>query len=242
MSDMSTHIQVWFLRHGKTPFNYENPNYNDFIEMMCNGRNTQLAEDPEINFAALPKRVDLVCHSRYRRSFQTAEVLRKKLNIKLIEEQQLLDEVSFDRNIIRSEEYTSLVNSRKDIIERWYSGENSAETFEDSLARVRAIETFIRGRNEKTIILITHGWFLRLLEIYFFQGKHTNISLADLLEVQLVELGHCFKATVARECGAEAQMDLVENQISSIPLVAQVGSLVTETPGRKARYLTPVIS
>lgn len=242
MSNMSSHVQVWFLRHGKTPFNYENPNYDDFIEMMSNGHNTPLTEDPEINFAALPKRVDLVCHSRYRRSFQTAEVLRKKLNIKLIEEQQFLDEVSFDRNIIGREEYTSLVSSRKDVLERWYSGKNSAETFEDSLARVRSIETFIRGRNEKTIILITHGWFLRLLEIYFVQGKHTNITLEDILRIQPLSLGQCFTATVARKCRDESQMDLVGLDIPNGALVMPSETLAMQITSTRARSLAPAIS
>lgn len=242
MSNLSTDTQVWFLRHGKTSFNYETPPYDDFIEMMCNGHSTALAEDPGINFEALPKRVDLVCYSPYTRAFQSAEVLRKKLTIRSTEEQKFLREVSFDRNIILREEYISLVSSRKDILERWYSGRNQAETFEASLDRVRAIEAFIRERREKTIIMITHAWFLRLLEIYFVQGKHTNITLQDILGVQPVSLGECFKATVTRKCSAESQMDLVGCHIPSIPPVIQAVSLATETTGRKARYLTPVIS
>ena len=85
------------------------------------------------------------------------------------------------------------------ILKRWYDGRNKAETFEDSLERVRKIESFLSERQEKTIILVTHGWFLRLLEVYFVQGKHTDITLEDLLETKPVPLGHCIKATVARK-------------------------------------------
>lgn len=44
MSDISTHsLQEWFLRHGKTLFNYANSKYDDFIQMLCNGHDTLLA-------------------------------------------------------------------------------------------------------------------------------------------------------------------------------------------------------
>jgi broad specificity phosphatase PhoE len=190
-------IQVWFLRHGKTTFDYENSKYDDFIEMLCNGHSTPLAEDPGINFKSLPKRVDLVGYSPIARAVQTAKVLRNKLGVISMMEMELLREVSFDLDIILKQEYTSLIESRKDILARWYDGRNKAEAFVDSLARVKEIESFLSERQEKTIILVTHGWFLRLLEIYFVQGKHT-ITLDDLLKVKPVPFGHCIKATVAR--------------------------------------------
>jgi broad specificity phosphatase PhoE len=196
MTDTLTDIHVWFLRHGKTPFNYENSNYDDFIQMLCNGYDTPLAEDPGIDFTSLPKRVDFVGYSPIKRSVETAKVLRKKLGVELMEELELLREVRFDYNIIARQEYTSLANSREVILKRWYSGRNEAETFEDSLARVRKIESVLSERQEKTIILVSHGWFLRLLEIYFVQGKHTDITLKDILETQPVPLGHSIKATI----------------------------------------------
>ena len=209
MANISTEIQVWFLRHGKTPFNYENNQYDDFIQMLCNGYSTPLAEDPGIDFKSLPKRVDLIGYSPTTRAIETAEVLRKKLDVKQMEELEFLHEVKFDRDIILPQEYTSLAENRKDILERWYSNRNTAEVFEYSLARVRTIESFLSERWEKTIILITHGWFLRLLELYFVQGKHTDITIEDVLKVKPVPLGHCIKTTVARKSRVESRMDLL---------------------------------
>jgi len=113
--------------------------------------------------------------------------------VKRMKELGLLREVRFDEDIISKQEYTSLAESRRDILERWHNGSNGAEKFEDSLARVRKIESFLSKRPEKTIILVTHGWFLRLLEIYFVQGKQTDITLEDILEVKPVPLGHCIQ-------------------------------------------------
>jgi len=85
MSDISTDIQVWFLRHGKHLFDYENSKYDDFIQMLCNGRKTPLAEDPEIDFKSLPTRVDLIGYSRYTRALETAKLLRNELGAKEME-------------------------------------------------------------------------------------------------------------------------------------------------------------
>ena len=230
MNDKSTDIQVWFLRHGKTPFDYENSKYDEFIQMLCNGYDPSLAEDPGIDFKSLPKRVDFVGYSPIKRAVETGEVLRKKLGMKLMEELEPLREVRFYEDVILKHEFISLAENRKDILERWYDGRNKAETFEDSLARVRKIESFLSERQEKTIILVTHGWFLRLLKVYFVQGKHTDITLEDILETKPVPLGHCIKATVARKSRVE----------SSSRLVPQTGSLATQTTGRGGTLPTPV--
>ena len=202
MSDISTDIHVWFLRHGKTFFDYENSQYDDFTQMLCNGHGTRLAEDPEIDFESLPKRVDFVGYSPAIRAVETAGVLRNKLGVKLMEEMQSLHEVEFDENIILEHEFESLEQIRPEILKRWRHNRNKAESFEDSLARVKEIELFLSERQEKTIILVTHGWFLRLVEIYFVQGKHTDIELEDILEVKPVPLGHSIKATVVRKNSA----------------------------------------
>ncbi len=204
MSDISTDIQVWFMRHGKTPFNYENSGYDDFIQMLCNGHKTPLAEDPGIDFKSLPKRVDFVGCSPYTRAFETAKLLLNELDVKRMKKMPLLHEVRFDRDIILEHEFKSLKQIRPEILGRWYNDENKAESFKDSLARVRKLESFLSKRQEKTIILVTHGWFLRLLNIYFVQGKHTDITLDDILKVKLVPLGHCIKATVARKSRVES--------------------------------------
>jgi broad specificity phosphatase PhoE len=116
--------------------------------------------------------------------------------------------VKFAKDIIHKHEFKSLEQIRPVILKRWYHNRNEAESFEDSFARVKEIELFLSERQEKTIILVTHGWFLRLLEVYFVQVKHTDITLKDILETKPVPLGHCIKATVARKSRVESQ-DLV---------------------------------
>jgi broad specificity phosphatase PhoE len=224
-SDDISIIQVWFLRHGKTPFNYKNSSYDDFIAMLCNGHGTRLADDPEIDFKKLPRQVDIVGHSPTTRAVETAVILGNELDVKQTKELDFLREVKFDPDIIGPKEYKTLARSRKYILTRWFEGSNQAETFDQSLRRVKEIETFLNEQQQaKTIILVTHGWFLRLLEVYFGQGKHTGITLEDILKVKPVALGHCIKATVAREGCPELRKEKVEDDAINSPMYAMTGS------------------
>lgn len=210
---MSTEMQVWFLRHGDTPFDYEHSEYDEFIEMLCNGHETPLVKDHGINFRSLPKQVDFVGYSPALRAKQTAEVLQSKVDVKSMEELEVLHEVRFDRDIIKRHEYRYLAGSREDILERWIEGKNKAETFEVSKTRVREIELFLSKRPENTIILVTHGWFLRLLENYFVLGKPLEeITLEDIREVKPVRRGHFIKATIGRNCHFASKVELLETE------------------------------
>lgn len=196
MTEKSTEIQVWFLRHGKPLFDYETNKYDDFIQMLCNGHSTPLADDPGIDFESLPQQVDFVGYSPIKRAAQTAQILQSRLRVQSMKEMTLLSEVKFDSDIILRHEFTSLAESREDILERWHNGSNRAEAFKDSLARVRKIESFLSEQRGRKIILVTHGWFLRLLEIYFVKGKRTDITFKDIQETNPVPLGHCIKAKI----------------------------------------------
>jgi broad specificity phosphatase PhoE len=99
---------VWFLRHGKTPFDYETSEYDNFIQMLCNGKDTRLVEDHGISFGSLPEQADFIGYSPLKRSADTARVLDKKLKAKKLEELDFLREVEFDRDIIRPEVFTLL--------------------------------------------------------------------------------------------------------------------------------------
>jgi broad specificity phosphatase PhoE len=207
MTPLSTDIQVWFLRHGKTPFDYENSKYDDFIQMLCNGHETPLAKDPGIDFDLLPKQVDYIGYSPIQRAVETAEILHDRLGVNQMEELEFLREVKFDKDIVLEHEFESLKQIRPEILRRWYYNENKAESFKDSLTRVKKIESFLSERQEKTIILVTHGWFLRLLDVYFVQGKHTDITLEDILKTGPVPLGHFINATVERKFRVKSRMD-----------------------------------
>ncbi|MBD3338340.1 MAG: hypothetical protein GF353_04495, partial [Candidatus Lokiarchaeota archaeon] len=130
------------------------------------------------------------------RALETAEKINEHLNVSKIQQLDLLAEVNFDNNIISKKEYKSLEDSRPLILERWFNSTTNSESFEDSILRVKKIEEFLHNRDESTIILISHGWFLRLLELYFVQDKRDSITLPELLTVKPISLGEFVKATI----------------------------------------------
>ena len=187
---------VWFMRHGKPDFDYDTRNYDKFISMLTNGHRTPLVKEHNIDFSSLPRHADLVCFSPALRSIQTVGELKKRVSVEEEMEMRLLDEVKFNKTIIREEEFVSLEKSRHPILSRWYRNANKAELFEQSVHRVKQIELFLSTRSEKNIIIVTHGWLLRLLIIYFVQGKREGIALANLLEAPRVNFGQVVRASI----------------------------------------------
>ena len=81
--------------------------------------------------------------------------------------------MKFSENIITKKEFkkqNGLEGCRILILERWYNGEN-VESFQNSLQRVEKLYRFLKETKEKNILIITHGWYLRILELYFKQIK-----------------------------------------------------------------------
>lgn len=188
---------VWFMRHGQTIFNLENCTYDEFIEALSNGYYTPLHEDHGIDFKSLPRHVDPICYSPAGRAEETAVKLQEYLNVTSVMKTDDLREVRFDSDIIGRNEYRSLKDSRPHILKRWFSNENRSESFQASMTRVRSIENFLQNRQETSIILVTHGWFLRLLILYFVQGKREeDITLFDILNINPIRLGEFVGATL----------------------------------------------
>lgn len=188
--------RVWFMRHGRPAFDYENCTYDEFIKMLSDSFHMPLIDDHGIDFVSLPQNVELICNSPARRAEETTEKLRENLKIVSVKRLEVLREVKFDEDIISRHEYVSIKDSREIILTRWFKNKNKSERFEKSIARARRIELFLRNRPEKTIILVTHGLFLRLLELYFVQGKRERITLSDLLSVKPIKLGQFVEVTL----------------------------------------------
>ena len=198
MSD-SNEKQVWFMRHGRPDFDYHNCSYDEFLSMLTNGHNTPLVKEPNIDFESLPSHADLVCYSPALRAVQTVKHLERRINVRWKMRTELLEEVKFDKKIISKEEFVSLKQNRSDILIRWYNGLNKAEFFEQSMQRVKQIESFLlkTERSEQRIVFVTHGWFLRLLHIYFVQDKKEGITLNDLLGAPCIGLGKAIHTKIA---------------------------------------------
>lgn len=169
--------QVTIMRHGPTEMNYYDLSYNDFMDLMLHKKDPKLKNDPCVDLSELPNDIEIIFHSPAQRSLQTANIARDTHNHSAIiskECDSLIAEVKFSRKILSKNEYESnggLKGCREIILERWFDGEN-VESFQASWERAKKLHQFLLNRQETNILIITHGWYLRLLKLLF----ESNIS------------------------------------------------------------------
>ncbi len=199
--------KIIFMRHGKALHNtdYEYLDYKAFMGFMLkvDDENHGLNRDYKKNFKVADelKNVDIIYHSPFRRARETAELIQEKLAHKPeIKDEPLLAEISFSKNIITESEFTrfgGLKGCRSLILKRWYEGDN-VETFEDSKKRLQALDKKLNSTPYQKILLITHGWYLRLIVPYYQPGKQ-NITLEDLLNAHRYDYGQFFEHNLKTE-------------------------------------------
>lgn len=179
-----------------TDTDYGNLNYRQFMRFLLHEIDPPLAKRGNgINVKKIPMEIDVIYHSSAKRSIQSAKYIQKRLTNRdkqpriescLTEE---LDEVKFSKNILSKTEFKQLgglKGARATVLEKWYRGANQAETFQHSIDRIEKLCDFIGRTADRNILLITHGWYLRLLYLYF---KNKEESLKNLKSKEC-NLGH----------------------------------------------------
>jgi broad specificity phosphatase PhoE len=211
--------KIFFMRHGKALHNtdYEYLNYEEFMGFMLkiNDERHGLTKEYKENFKVADKikNVDIIYHSPFRRARETAELIQEKLHHKVeIENEPLLAEIAFSENIITEAEFLKfggLKGCRSLILKRWHDNENS-ETFSDSKKRLLELDKKLNSTPRQNILLITHGWYLRLIVPYYQQGKQ-NITLEDLLNAHRYDYGQFFEYDLKPELYPGERHDAISN-------------------------------
>jgi len=166
---------------------YGNLKYKPFMRFLLHGIDPPLAKrNNEINIKKIPMEIDVIYHSSAMRSIQSAKYIQRhfrngdkqpRIESCLAKE---LDEVRFSKNILSKDEFKNhggLKRVRAIVLRKWYDGINEVETFQDSISRIEKICAFLKNTSDRNILLITHGWYLRLLYMYF---KNQEKSLKNL--------------------------------------------------------------
>ena len=214
--------QIIFMRHGRvgrfptktkinylskkvrryidSESNYEELGYQKFMQLMLHKVDLPLAKyDNKINIKRLPKDIEVIFHSPAKRSRQTAEYIRKTLNHNPLVSDlcaKELAEVKFSDDIVSKKEFDELKGlsgCRKLILKRWFDGKNKAESFKEALERAENLYHFLMSRPEKTILVVTHGWYLRLLKLSF--KEQTPVSIEELYNIKPLRYGEFFAVT-----------------------------------------------
>lgn len=166
---------------------YGNLDYKQFMRFLLHEIDPPLADNNNgINIQKIPKKIDVIYHSSTKRSIQSAKYIQRHLGNEDKQPRiesclaEKLDEVRFSKNILSKDEFkehSGLKGFRAIILRKWYDGINKEETFQDSISRIEKLCAFLKNNSDKNIILITHGWYLRLLYMYF---KNQEKSLKNL--------------------------------------------------------------
>lgn len=170
-----------------------NADYNDFsyqklMTFLLHEADPPLARKHNIRLKSIPKEIDVIYHSPAKRSIQTANFIQERL-AKMGHKkprisnalQSELAEVKFSKDIISKQEfkeYGGIDGCREIILKKWYDG-NNIETFQDSIGRATRLCDFLKNKNDKCILLITHGWYIRLLYMYFKNMRNEFLNLVN---------------------------------------------------------------
>ena len=193
------------MRHGRALKNtdYDGLNYEKFMDFMLKRIDPPLTNIHEIK--NIPNNIDIIFHSASCRARQTAELIRNRLsprpelNDSL---HHLLEEVKFSEDIISKkefDEYGGLIGCRDIILKRWVYGENS-ETFFDSYNRIVNLDKILRELPFKNILLITHGWYLRFIALFYENKLNFNNkkqTLENLQQAHIVQYGEILEFAIS---------------------------------------------
>lgn len=166
---------------------YKDFNYEQFMMFLLKEADPPLSKTHHgIRLKGIPKKIDVIYYSPAKRSIQTAKLIRDRLAEMGYKKPRIssqlqheLAEVKFSKNIISKEEFVKhggLQGCREIILQKWYNG-NNIETFNDSIERVEKLCAFLKAQNDENILLITHGWYIRLLYAYFHKERKDFANL-----------------------------------------------------------------
>lgn len=185
-------MEVTFLRHGPLLSPYDNYEALTF-EQLC-----QLAKQ-EIEPAIDTKRAvelvkgnrlvdgeyDLLFHSPSNRALATTQIITDHYMVKKVEKIEELAEILFDpAQLTTQEEFAQkgLPIIREKLFLALVEG-NNMESIESCMQRIFQLEKTLMQSSSNRCLCVTHGFFMRLLELYFTQNKdYRKYSYRSLVE------------------------------------------------------------
>lgn len=174
-------MKITFLRHGPLlePFD----NYNE----LSLHKLSQLARqeiDPSVDTSNinvwtsgedyLLEKYDVLYVSESQRTFDTATELSKIISLPPKIKLQELNEIIFDPSMLVTEkeyEKEKLTAIRKSLFKALANNSN-IETGEEVAQRIKKLGKTLKKTQADTVLVITHGFFMRYLDIFYRQKLH----------------------------------------------------------------------
>jgi broad specificity phosphatase PhoE len=119
--------------------------------------------------------VDAIYYSSAPRAKETAALLADALNIKETKELEYLHEIAFSpKKLISNSMFESKgMDAIREAVYKAIEQNTADETTPAMVARINQIQSLIADNNGRTIVIVTHGFFMRLLQIALLHNKLT---------------------------------------------------------------------
>ena len=188
-------MKVIFVRHADLMYPYNNYDRLSLeqLDLLATGTaqphiNTKLAMSKIQKHIAdgffAKDGINAIYYSPALRAKETAVLLAGTLNVTEVEELGYLHEIAFSPSKLISD--TTFQRKGMDAVRKAVYkavAENAAdEATPAMLARVRQIQSLISRNDDKTIIIVTHGFFMRLLQLVFLH-KTVHFSVSSQQQV-----------------------------------------------------------
>lgn len=169
---------IYFVRHGETENNAKGIRQGPEGPLSAKGREQALATAKR--FPKEKGRPQVIISSPYERTKETAEIIRGELGMQKVEYSPLLVERKNPSEIVGHSGDEKEVRKIVDQIDKSFHADDlrvsDEENFVDLKARAKKLLKYIRRRDEKRIIMVTHGIFLKMVVAYMLYGDALTAS------------------------------------------------------------------
>ncbi|MBI4120834.1 MAG: histidine phosphatase family protein [Parcubacteria group bacterium] len=172
---------IYFVRHGETPSN---------IDRIHQGHDEPLSKSGQKQAETVAERLtrvsfDIIISSDYKRALETAQAINEKTK-KSVVESPLFREMKIPSEFVqKSHSDPETIRGWEMIDEHWndagwhYSDE---ENFSDLRKRAGEAISFLEGRSEENILVVTHSTFLIMIIGVMMDPRLTPSFFTDLYE------------------------------------------------------------
>ena len=169
---------IYFVRHGESQLNAEGIRQGPTGPLSEKGIK-QVMETAK-RFPKEKGKPQIIVSSPYERTKETANIIAKELNLK-VEYSDLLVERKNPSEIVGHYGEEKSVQSIVDRIDKSFHDDSlrysDEENFTDLKGRAKKLLAYISEREEKQIIMVTHGIFLKMVVAYMLYGEKLTASM-----------------------------------------------------------------
>jgi broad specificity phosphatase PhoE len=162
--------KIYFVRHGESEGNVASAIQSGEVPLTANGK--KQAEFIADRFTELP--IEVIVSSTMLRAQETANIISAKINAEVISSELLIERRHPSLQVGKKKTDSQVVESEKLIFENFGQEDykfSDEENFVDLKDRASQILDFFAHRPEKDILVVSHGFIMRIILAVVVIGK-----------------------------------------------------------------------